>query len=228
MVIREFQAPISFEIFRISFHAACAQHVERGEYLAPFLRTPTSTFLHPGLDSLGAYVLMDAVKRVRNEMGIACVCTIHQPSKDLFLKFDRSLPQGLERITCASLYICVGSSTNRIDLCLHKAHVFLFLPAVKESLETRFGVWTASGSLTVGAQDVRRWPTTSSSRTKCPVTNQSLSLFGTPKVVCQLASAGTPPGGRLQIKVGSCVLVPVKAEDSPIFRLSRFVPNGQC
>eukprot|EP00667_Euglena_gracilis_P000327 EG_transcript_329 len=49
-----------------------------------FLDEPTT-----GLDSLGAHLLLRALHRVRDEMRVAIVCTIHQPSKDLFFKFDR-------------------------------------------------------------------------------------------------------------------------------------------
>jgi ABC-type multidrug transport system ATPase subunit/ABC-type multidrug transport system permease subunit len=49
-----------------------------------FLDEPTT-----GLDSLGALVLVRALTRLRDDMRVAIVCTIHQPSKELFHMFDR-------------------------------------------------------------------------------------------------------------------------------------------
>eukprot|EP00667_Euglena_gracilis_P000419 EG_transcript_419 len=51
-----------------------------------FLDEPTT-----GLDSMGAHVLMKALERLKVKMRMAIVCTIHQPSKDLFWMFDRLL-----------------------------------------------------------------------------------------------------------------------------------------
>eukprot|EP00668_Euglena_longa_P005025 GGOE01005897.1.p1 GENE.GGOE01005897.1~~GGOE01005897.1.p1 ORF type:complete len:1434 (+),score=386.07 GGOE01005897.1:581-4303(+) len=49
-----------------------------------FLDEPTT-----GLDSTGAFILVKALTRLRDEIKVAIVCTIHQPSKALFWMFDR-------------------------------------------------------------------------------------------------------------------------------------------
>lgn len=58
----------------------------------PITRPPPP---NAGLDSMGAHVLMKALERLKVKMRMAIVCTIHQPSKDLFWMFDRSSPPAL-------------------------------------------------------------------------------------------------------------------------------------
>ena len=67
-----------------------------------FLDEPTT-----GLDSLGALLLVDALGRVRDEMRVAVVCSIHQPSRRLFYKFDRLvlLAKGLRSSPEESVHI---------------------------------------------------------------------------------------------------------------------------
>ena len=65
-----------------------------------FLDEPTT-----GLDSLGALLLIAALQRVRDEMRVAVVCSIHQPSRSLFCRFDRLvlLAKGGRLVYCGAL-----------------------------------------------------------------------------------------------------------------------------
>jgi ABC-type multidrug transport system ATPase subunit len=44
-----------------------------------------------GLDSLGASVVVSCLKRIAREKGLTVVCTIHQPSREVFASFDNLL-----------------------------------------------------------------------------------------------------------------------------------------
>ena len=72
-------------LHQLNFHLFCSSVWICGAQKHPYIHF----FSLLGLDSLGAHILLNAVARVRDEMKVAMVCTIHQPSKQLFTMFDR-------------------------------------------------------------------------------------------------------------------------------------------